>query len=254
MSLSTDKTQFLKMRYMTILYLLSFLVFHTSYVNGEESNCEVTWLENCPNRIVYTIQEKIAKEGLSLTLSSSQLGKSETVAVLAFVGFYKCNPANGYTCETEDNITFIITTPCRPGIKFTISVDGGSSTQCTEKVELPQQTTNSSRKNDTSCQEGKPEGDSLDTNKNRNKRSVGVECLDDSPSEEKDVIGKAVGISIGVGLLVAAVIVAVIYFCRKREKEANLEAGTELQDENNKFLPGDQSQKNEAEGAEGSGP
>lgn len=56
---------------------------------------------------------------------------AETVAVLAFVGFYKCDPANGYTCENEDNITFIITTPCRPEIKFTISVDGGSSTQCT---------------------------------------------------------------------------------------------------------------------------
>ncbi|PVD27204.1 hypothetical protein C0Q70_12358 [Pomacea canaliculata] len=71
---------------------------------------------------------------------------------------------------------------------------------------------------------------------------------------KEDVIGKAVGISIAVGLLVAAVIVAVIYFCRKRVKEANPEASTELQDEKNKFLPGDKSQKNEAEEAEGSGP
>ncbi|XP_025100496.1 uncharacterized protein LOC112567854 [Pomacea canaliculata] len=238
---------------MAILYLLSFLVFHASYVNGGQGSCEVTWLENCPNRIVYTIEEKIANEGLSLTLSSSLHGKSETVAVLAFVGFYKCNPAYGYTCKTEDNISFIITTPCIPGIKFTISVDGGSSTPCTEKVELPNRLL-TPVKNDTSCQEGKPEGDSLDTNKHRNKRSAGVECLEDSPSEEEDVIGKAVGISIAVGLLVAAVIVAVIYFCRKRVKEANPEASTELQDEKNKFLPGDKSQKNEAEEAEGSGP
>lgn len=43
---------------------------------GGQGSCEVTLLENCPSRIVYTVEEKIANEGLSLTLSSSLHGKS----------------------------------------------------------------------------------------------------------------------------------------------------------------------------------
>lgn len=49
---------------------------------------------------------------------------AETVAVIGFVGYYICDPAAGYQCETYDETTFFVTTPCQPVGNFALLADG----------------------------------------------------------------------------------------------------------------------------------
>lgn len=55
---------------------------------------------------------------------------AETVAVIGFVGYYICDPAAGYQCETHDKRTFFVITPCQPGGNFALLADGELLTPC----------------------------------------------------------------------------------------------------------------------------
>ncbi|XP_025100495.1 uncharacterized protein LOC112567853 [Pomacea canaliculata] len=251
------------MGYVTEFPFWSQFLFFTACVQGERSTCVLSSTETCAQKITFKIQGPLAEEGRSFKLINNFVGRKETVAVIGFVGFYICDPAAGYQCETHDKRTFFVTTPCQPGGNFALLADGELLTPCIASSEKEPFESDPDTLNQDDCGSDKTVI-ADDSNKRIDKRSVGKKCKQESSSvdanTENIVTGQAIGIILGIGLPALAVFVVVGFLYRRRRQQNtrkfvkrpdDIEAAGKPEDETRKCLSVENEQMDSQQAAEG---